>query len=295
LTPAMSDQDCLKLRCNAKVNLYLDVLGRRPDGYHDIETVFHTISISDCLTVTRRESGFRLSAGSADVPRDESNLALLAAKRLLGEGRGGVHIDLEKRIPVSAGLGGGSADAAASMVAVNRIFGLGLTDEDLLEAASEIGSDVPFLLKGGCALGRGRGEMLTQLKCLPPLCVVVVAPPLKVSTRWAYESLRTGLTSRSAGSKIKTDALEGAVESLNSLLYNRFEGLVFETHPLVRRIKEGLLEAGALGALMSGSGPAVFGIFEKEGDAAEIIARFKDGGLSVYCSSFEESGVSTCS
>lgn len=295
MKPAMGDRDSLKLRCNAKVNLYLEVLGARQDGYHDIETVFHTISIPDTLTVTRRETGFTLSSGSSDVPHDESNLALVAARRLLGEGRGGVHIDLEKQIPVSAGLGGGSADAAASMVAVERLFGLGLSREELIEAACEIGSDVPFFLLGGCAMGRGRGERLTSLPCLPPLPVIVVAPPLKVSTKWAYESLRTGLTRGEGRSKIKTDALEGAVKSLKSLLYNRFEELVFEKYPLVRWIKESFMQAGALGALMSGSGPAVFGVFEKEGDAAAIIPRFKDEGLSVYRSSFEESSVSTCS
>jgi 4-diphosphocytidyl-2-C-methyl-D-erythritol kinase len=246
--------------------------------------------------VTRRESGFTISTESQNVPRDETNLALVAARRLLGEGRGGVHIDLEKRIPVGAGLGGGSADAAASLVAVDRLFELGLSHEELLGVAAEVGSDVPFLLKGGCALGRGRGENLTPLDPLPGLCVIVVAPPFEVSTRWAYESLRTGLTSAGGRGKIELDAPRNwAVRSLNSLLYNRFEELVFEKHTLVRRIKEDLMEAGAAGALMSGSGPAVYGIFEKEGDAAATIARFKDEGLGVFCSSFEESGVSTCS
>lgn len=292
----MGNHGCVKLRSNAKVNLYLEVLDRRPDGYRNIQTVFHSISLPDTLTLTRRESGFTLSTESPDVPRDGTNLALVAARRLLGEGRGGVHIDLEKRIPVGAGLGGGSADAAASLVGVNRLFDLGLSDQGLLEAAADVGSDVPFLLKGGCALGEGRGERLTPLECLPPLTVVVVAPPMEVSTRWAYESLRTGLTSDGGRVRIVSDVLRmRAVKSFNSLLYNRFEELVFDRHPLVRKIKEGLIEAGAAGALMSGSGPAVFAIFEKEGDAEAIIARFKDEGLSVYGSSFEESGVSTYS
>jgi 4-diphosphocytidyl-2-C-methyl-D-erythritol kinase len=292
----MSHRDTVKLRSNAKVNLYLKVLDRRPDGYHNIETVFHSISLSDTLTLSRRESGFTISCASPDVPLDENNLALLAAKRLLGEGRGGVHIDIEKRIPVAAGLGGGSADAAASLVGVNLLFDLGLSDADLMGAAAELGSDVPFMLSGGCALGEGRGEKLTPLKCLPRLPVVVVAPPVGVSTRWAYESLRSGLTSGGSRGNIIADARRtGAVESVNSLLYNDFEALVFERHPLILGIKEGLQSDGAAGALMSGSGSAVFGIFEKDGDAEMSIARFKDEGLSVYSSSFEESGVSTFS
>lgn len=292
----MDDRNCVRLRCNAKVNLYLKVLDKRPDGYHNIETVFHSISLSDTLAVARRESGFTLSTESRGIPRDETNLALAAARRLLGDGRGGVHISLEKSIPVGAGLGGGSADAAASLVGVNLLYGLGMSSGQLAEAALDLGSDVPFMLVGGCALGEGRGERLTSLRCLPPMAVVVVVPHMAISTRWAYESLRTGLTSGKSRGNIIVGALgKRAVSSVNSLLYNEFEGLVFERYPEVAKIKEDLLSGGAAGALMSGSGPAVFGIFEKEGDAEETVARFRDEGLSVFCSSFEESGVSTFS
>ncbi len=292
----MSRHDTVRLRCNAKVNLYLRVLGRRPDGFHNIETIFHSISLSDILTLSRRESGFTVSCSSPGVPIDESNLALVAARRLLGEGRGGVHVDLDKRIPASAGLGGGSADAAASLVGVNLLYDLGLSDADLLSAAADVGSDVPFMLSGGCAIGEGRGEILTPLKCLPRLPVVVVVPPIAVSTRWAYESLRTGLTTGVSRGNIVSDARRmGAVESVKSLLYNDFEALISERHPLILGIKEGLQSDGAAGALMSGSGSAVFGIFEKDGDAETSVVRFMDEGLSVYRSSFEESGVSTFS
>lgn len=292
----MNDYNCVKLRCNAKVNLCLRVLDDRPDGYHDIETIFHSISLSDTLVVTRRETGFTLSTDSVDIPRDETNLALAAARRLLGDGRGGVHISLEKNIPVSAGLGGGSADAAGSLVAVNLLYGLGLSQGQLAEAALDMGSDVPFMLLGGCAVGEGRGERLTSLQCLPPMTLVVVVPPMAISTKWAYESLRTGLTTRNHRVNIIAGALRRrAVGLVNSLLYNDFETLVFERYPVVANIKEGLLSGGAVGALMSGSGPAVFGIFEKDGDAKEAIARFKDEGLRVFHSSFEESGVSTFS
>jgi 4-diphosphocytidyl-2-C-methyl-D-erythritol kinase len=291
----MGDLRSVRLRCNAKVNLYLRVLARRPDGYHNIETVFHSISLCDTMTVSRRDSGFSLYCASPDVPLDETNLALAAARRLLAGG-GGVHVALEKSIPVGAGLGGGSADAAGSLVGTNAVHGLGLSDADLLEAAAGVGSDVPFMLRGGCAFGEGRGELLTPLRALPPMPLVIVMPPLSVSTRWAYESLRTGLTTGGSRGNIVADALsKGAVDSVNLLLHNDFENLVFERYPLVANIKEGLLECGAAGALMSGSGPAVFGIFEKEGDAEASIARFADEGLSVYRSSFEESGVSTFS
>lgn len=292
----MSHHDTVKLRCNAKVNLYLRVLDRRPDGYHNIETIFHSILLADTLTMSRRESGFTVSCSAPGVPLDESNLAIAAARRLLGEGRGGVHIDLEKRIPVAAGLGGGSADAAASLAGVNLLYDLGLSRGDLLAAAAEIGSDVPFMLAGGCAIGEGRGEILTPLECLPPLPVVVVVPEVRVSTKWAYETLRTGLTTGESHGNIVADARRmGAVESVNSLLYNDFEALILECHPLIQGIKQGLQSDGAVGALLSGSGSAVFGIFEKDGDAETSVARFKDEGLSVFRSSFEESGVSTFS
>ncbi len=286
----------MRLRCNAKVNLYLEVLGQRPDGYHDIETVFHSISLSDTMTLSRRPGGFTLSTGSPDVPRDETNLALVAARRLLGDGRGGVHIDLEKGIPVSAGLGGGSADAAGSLVGVNLLFDLGLSEAQLLEAAADVGSDVPFMVSGGCALGEGRGEKLTPLECLPPLPLVVVVPPVRVSTRWAYGALRTGLTSDPARVRIIEEVSRtGAVKSLNSLLYNKFEKLVAERYPVVLGIKDSLTESGAAGALMSGSGPAVFGVFEKDADADAVVARLRSEGLAAYRSCFAEAGVSVSS
>ena len=292
----MSPIDRVRVRCNAKVNLYLKVLDRRPDGYHNIETVFHSISLADDLELTRRDSGFSLCSGSADIPHDRTNLAAVAARELLGYVGGGVRIDLDKRIPVSAGLGGGSADAAGSLVGVNRLYGLGLSHEELAAVALRVGSDVPFMLRGGCALGEGRGEILTPLRPLPPLAVVVVVPPLSISTAWAYASLKTGLTSHEVrGNIIKRALEEGDVSSINSLLHNDFESLVFEKYPEVGRIKDTLLSHGAAGALMSGSGPAVFGIFTKEGDAGKSIASFKDGGLSVFRSGFEGLGVSTYS
>jgi 4-diphosphocytidyl-2-C-methyl-D-erythritol kinase len=288
----MDDLETVRLRCNAKVNLYLRVLGRRPDGYHDIETVFHSISLHDTVTVTRMEEGFVLETDDPAIPRDESNLALRAARSLLSGRPGGVRIRIEKRIPVSAGLGGGSADAAGSLIGVNRLYGLGLEPKTLADRAARIGSDVPFMLGGGCALGRGRGEILTPLASLTPHTVVVVVPPLSISTPWAYETLKSGLTTRKDRGSILTDALEtGAVESIKCLLFNDFESLVFERYPQVAEIKEGLLNDGAAGALMSGSGPAVFGIFDKDGDADRSTERFQDEGLSVYRSCFEESGV----
>ena len=193
----MSHLDRVRLRANAKVNLHLRVLDRRPDGYHNIETIFHSISLSDTLEMSRRDEGFTISCTSPDVPADDSNLAVIAARRLLGEGRGGVHIHLAKSIPVAAGLGGGSADAAASLVGVNLLYGLGLSDACLMEAAAGVGSDVPFMLKGGCAAGEGRGEILTPLKPLPLVVALSRVPSADPLTTMPNEALSAARARRS--------------------------------------------------------------------------------------------------
>jgi 4-diphosphocytidyl-2-C-methyl-D-erythritol kinase len=267
--------ESIEVRCPAKINLFLRVGLQRGDGYHEIETVYHSIALHDTLTLRRTSRGISVRSDHPDVPAGPANLAHRAAALLIGSARQGVDIAIRKNIPVGAGLGGGSADAAGALVGVNRLLDLGRSAEELAGLAETLGSDVRFMLSGGCAIGRGRGEVLTPVPPMPSLPVVVVIPPLTISTAWAYRSLRIGLTTPETALSMITTALEGGdVTSVWDLLENDFEGLVFERFPLVKRLKDDLLRLGADGALMSGSGPVVYGVFSKlevaEACAAEI-------------------------
>jgi len=282
----------IEVKCRAKVNLYLRVLGRRADGYHDIVTIYHAIELHDLLRLKKRDAGIAVTCSHPDVPTDESNLAFRAASRLLASSGGGIEIEIEKSIPVAAGLGGGSADAAGTLVGLNRLLDLGLSDEVIGSLASEIGADVRFMIRGGCAVGKGRGDELSFLKPLSGIPVLLALPDLNISTSWAYESVKIGLTTRRVNLSMIAKALEkGQVCALGDLLHNDFESVVFEKHPIVRQVKHWISESGACAALMSGSGPVVFGIFDKEGDADRAKRFLEARGLRVIDTSFAANGV----
>jgi 4-diphosphocytidyl-2-C-methyl-D-erythritol kinase len=284
----------VRVECNAKLNLFLRVTGTRSDGFHEVETIYHSISLADTLAVTRATLGHTLESNDPGLPSGDANLAVRAAACLLGNGREGVHIALEKRIPIGAGLGGGSADAAGTLVAIDRLYQLGSTREHLGLAARSLGADVAFMLDGGCAVGRGRGDQLEPLPALPALPVLVVVPPISISTAWAYASLKMGLTRRDTRLTMVADAISrGDVAGLCGLLENDFEALVFERFPIVKSIKDELLGSGACGAMMSGSGSSVFGIFLKAGDAEASAEALSRQGLTVLNASLAERGVTT--
>ena len=257
----------LGARAFAKINLHLEVLRRRPDGYHDIETVMQTVGLYDTLHFVPRPRGISLLCDSPGVPTDDSNLCLRAAAALLkvaglGAPPRGVRIDLYKRIPAAAGFGGGSADAAATLVALDDFWGLHLEPEQLAAAAAEVGSDVSFCLRGGTALARGRGDRLTPLPALRHTTFLLVIPGVPVAAAWAYENLRMGLTRRAhtlSMDQLKTilarypDGAQG--------LYNRLQDAVCPAHPVVAEISSRLLHTGAVVALMSGSGSGIFAAF----------------------------------
>jgi 4-diphosphocytidyl-2-C-methyl-D-erythritol kinase len=282
----------IKVDCNCKINLYLRIVGERDDGHHDIETVFHSISLHDTLHLSAAESGISVYCDDETVPLDESNTAAKAARIILdGTGRG-LSIRIDKRIPVGAGLGGGSADAAGVLVGTNLLYGLGLAGPDLEAVAARVGADVAFLVRGGCAVGRGRGEILEYLPPLPGMPVLLVVPPLTISTAWAYRSHKMGLTSDRGRLSMITNALaSGDRVSLLGLLENDFESLVFEEYPSVKVLKEDLAGCGAGGALMTGSGPVVFGLFEKVGDAEVCKGRFVAQGQNAILSTLADNGV----
>lgn len=252
----------------AKINLYLAVLGRRPDGYHDIETLFQTVSVSDSITVRIDGSrgGIEVDSDDPSLPAGEENLAGRAARALLAEnnlsGSGlGIRIYVRKRIPVGAGLGGGSGDAATTLVALNRLLDLGLSPERLEAIGADVGSDVPFLVRGGAAIGRGRGEILTRVPCLEPVELLLAKPEVSVSTRWAYENLGSALTARGALPIVVPRYENLKVGDLVASLWNAFEDAVTRRHPEVRTIRDAMISGGAAGVVMSGTGPTVVGIF----------------------------------
>jgi 4-diphosphocytidyl-2-C-methyl-D-erythritol kinase len=282
----------LTVKCNAKINLYLRVLEKRQDGFHDIETVYHSIALNDTLTLTPTDGHLTLSCNAEGVPTGPENLALRAAALILGKAPHGVHIGLKKRIPVGAGLGGGSADAAGALIGLNRLFGLGRSAEELQTMAESLGADVKFMLEGGCSVGLGKGDELTGLPPLPPLPVVLALPGLSVSTAWAYDSLRMRLTSSQTSLNMITGALDrGDVAEVCGLLTNEFESLVFGKYPSVGRIKEDLLGCGAAAALMSGTGPVIYGFFETHAGAASCARRLAGGGIEAVVSNLTQESV----
>lgn len=265
----------LRLRANAKINLFLEVLDKRPDGYHNIETVFQSIDLHDVIILRGNSPGtIEVECDNPEVPLDSSNLAYRAAELLSREsGKSyGAQIHIIKRIPVGAGLAGGSTDAAATLVGLNELWGLDYSTEELMRLGSELGADVPFCILGGTALGKGRGDELTQLASFSDVPVVLVKPGFQVSTSWAYTALgNLDLTrARKSANILTTKMRRRNVSSIGGELFNIFESVVMGEYPLVGRIKEELIRAGALGALMTGSGPTVFALARDTSSARYI-------------------------
>ena len=279
----------------AKINLGLQVLGKRPDGYHNLVSLMVPVSLCDELRFELNEREIELYCPNSDLPRTEENLAYRAARLALDECRwnGGVSIELNKNIPQGAGLGGGSSDAAATLVTVNQLLGSPMKHEDLHRLATKLGADVPFFLLGRWAVAQGIGDLLSPVENVPTLWTVLLYPNFQVSTRWAYENLR--LTSRANGSKFNTlgDTYGGrpsafhqkllnqqrlALEDILALLVNDFEPLVFGHYPQLHDLKNSLLTAGAKAVSMTGSGPTLVGLFrsEEEARAAHYLLRRKE-------------------
>ena len=262
----------MEIYAKAKINLGLDVLGLRPDGYHDICTVMQTISLYDIIHIepaphegSARRPEIHFTADSPQVPSDSSNLVYRAAGLLMEEFglNQALNIHLEKKIPVGAGMGGGSTDAAATLRGLNELFALGLTDDDLMKRAARLGADVPFCVMGGTALAEGIGEILTPLPPLAACHFLIAKPPVSVSTKEAYGQLDTGRELKHPDMKRTIAAVRGAdLHELAASLSNIFEPGIRALHPEVGELAACIRSQGALTALMTGSGPTVFGIFE---------------------------------
>ncbi|MBT0652338.1 4-(cytidine 5'-diphospho)-2-C-methyl-D-erythritol kinase [Geomobilimonas luticola] len=261
----------LTLQAPAKVNYRLDVLRRRPDGYHDLRMIMQRFDLCDDVRIALSDiPGIRVTCGSEGVPDGPENIAWRAADALLSlAGREtGVEITITKRIPVAAGLGGGSSDCATVLMGLNQLLGLGLSDARLMEIGVKLGADVPFFIFGKTALAEGIGEQLTAIEQIPPVWLAIVNPNVPVSTAWVYQNLQ--LTNRS--DDFKMPRLYSSIADICAILGNDLEAVTVKRYPVISEIKERLRSLGAVGALMSGSGPTVFGIFEKEEEARQAVA-----------------------
>ena len=290
----------LELKAYGKINLGLDVVRKREDGYHEVRMIMQAVDLYDRITMERMESGIHVTANLPYVPDGEGNLAYRAAKLLMEEFgiTEGISIEIKKMIPVAAGMAGGSTDAAAVLVGVNRMFGLGLTKKELMERGVQLGADVPYCILRGTALSEGIGEILTELPAPPPCTLVIAKPPVSVSTKEVYG--RLDLKALRPEDHPDIDGMAEAIRTgdlagITSRLGNVLELVTEPAHPEITRIKGLLLENGADGALMSGSGPTVFGMFKDrwQAERACVLLREAEGGAltrQAYVSGFFNPG-----
>ena len=279
----------MNFKAYAKINLCLDVCGRRPDGYHEVRMVMQSLSLADDITITKRtdkEIRMTMEPANSKIPTDERNLMVKAAQ-LMQEScgiSGGVDLHLVKRIPSEAGLGGGSSDAAAVIRGMNELFGPGLTPEELCALGVKIGADVPFCIMGGTMLAEGIGERLTRIKISDSfyrMHVLLAKPSMGVSTGKMYAALdgRPDLSHPDADALIKALS-EGDVLKLKDCIANSFSVPVEEEIPVIGKLREDMISGGACAACMSGSGTTVFGIFEREEELLGTVERIRTGSYA---------------
>jgi len=265
--------ETLCLESPAKINLRLKILRKRDDGYHELRTVFQKISLHDTLHFTlKKGKGITITTDDPDLAVGKTNLVHQAVAAILkrSDYQGGVHIQLEKRIPVGGGLGGGSSDAATALKAMNRLLGLDLSRKELMEIGKGIGADVPFFFIDGAAIGTGIGDRLRKIS-LPSLWYVLINPRFEVSTRWAYQNFIL----KKKRFRLKVVRFIQNPRKISRILQNDLEEVVAGQYPQIGTMKKILSRVGALGALMTGSGPTVFGIFTGEKEAREANERVR--------------------
>ena len=262
--------DEIELRAHGKINLSLDVLGRRNDGYHEVKMIMHTVALHDGIFIKKeRERGIRMECNLPSLPTNEENLMVRAAKAIMEEFsiEEGLSLRLMKRLPVAAGMAGGSADAAAVFHGINQLFHLNLSTEELEKRAVKLGADIPFCLHKGCYLSEGIGEKLCKLPSLPPCTILLVKPAFSLSTKLIYENLHleniTDAEHPDVDRMIK-ELESGSLEDICALGGNLLEKVSISLRPEIQVLKDFFIKEGALLSLMSGSGPTVFGIFPEE-------------------------------
>jgi 4-diphosphocytidyl-2-C-methyl-D-erythritol kinase len=261
------------LRAYAKINLGLRITGKRADGYHDLDTCFLQISLADRLFFEKLgEARLEFTCNWPELPANHKNLCVRAYDLITRKAgsRSGLRLHLQKRIPFGSGLGGGSSDAAVTLMAVNRLHDLGLPKKDLHEFALQLGSDVPFFLEGGLCRGQGRGEILSPKPEIPPVWVLLATPGISVSTASVYKNIKLGLTKSRWNSTFALSKLQYfAACNPETLGINELEDVVFQWYPQLSALRDNLLKQGAMGANMTGSGSAVFGVFSSYEEARQ--------------------------
>ena len=280
--------DSIRLKARAKINLGLDVLGKREDGYHEVRMVMQTIGIYDRLILTKiPEEEIRITSNLAFLPVNENNLIYKAIKLLKDEYHfpGGVSVDLNKFIPVAAGMAGGSTDATSTMFGVNRLFGLNLSMGKMMELGVRLGADVPYCVMRGTALAEGIGEKLTRITPVPHMWILIAKPQINVSTRLVYEQLDMGGIQKHPDIDGIIRAIEAQdVVRIAQSMGNVLENVTVPLYPVIETIKQDMLSHGAINAMMSGSGPTVFGIFPDEQTtlACQAFLKKKGDARQVY-------------
>lgn len=275
----------IQLKAYGKINLGLDVLRKRPDGYHDLKMIMQTVGVYDDVIIDRTNNSgeIKVETDTMVLSNGKDNLAYMAAKMLLDEFRihQGVKIHINKRIPIAGGMAGGSADCAATLKGINAMFDLKLDKRQLMERGVKLGADVPYCILGGTALAEGIGDVLSPLPAAPECHVIIAKPPVSVSTAYVYGHIRPEKIT-------KHPDIDGMVEAIlnhdlyqmASLVYNVMEDVTVPEYPVIQEIKEVILKQGALNSIMSGSGPTVFGLFDDLDKAREAEKVLKEKGLT---------------
>lgn len=276
--------DRLELKALGKINLGLDVLGRRENGYHDVRMVMQTVYLYDRIIMKKSKTpGIRLETNLYYLPVNENNLAYQAAQMLMDEFHieEGVSIQLDKHIPVAAGMAGGSSNAAAVLFGMNRMFSLGLSQKELMERGVKLGADVPYCIMRGTVLAEGIGEILTPLSPMPKCYVLIAKPAISVSTKMVYEKLDSHeIEDHPDIDGILAGLKAGDLKKVACSMGNVLERVTVDAYPVIDQIKEMMIKEGALNAMMSGSGPTVFGIFEEKATARKAADAIRDARLT---------------
>ena len=287
----MGSNNDISLKALAKINLGLDVVRRREDGYHEVRMIMQTIQLYDRLDIKRtQEPGIQIQTNLSFLPVNENNLIYKAAKLLMDEFSitDGVSVKLDKRIPVAAGMAGGSTDAAAMLIGVNRLFSLGLTKRQLMERGVQIGADVPYCIMRGTALAKGIGEALSPLPPMVKCPVLIAKPSISVSTKFVYQNLKLDDTTIHPDiDRLIDDIKAKNLHDIAAHMGNVLETVTIPNYPVIDEIKKHMLSNGAVGAMMSGSGPTVFGLFDNEDTAKKAYKAMRSSHLArqVYLTS----------
>ena len=270
--------DKITLNAYGKINLGLDVIGKRPDGYHELKMIMQTVGLCDTLEMRKQAEGITIRTNKKYLPTNEKNLIYQAVKLLTDEFKiqSGVAVKLSKVIPVAAGMAGGSTDCAAALTGMNKLFNLGLSKEELAKRGVKIGADVPYCIMGGTMLAEGIGDILTPLRPAPRCRVLLVKPNIFISTKWVYQNLNIDNLE-------KHPDIDGIIKAINendllemgNQLDNVLESVTIAKYPIIQKIKDNMLSLGAVSSLMSGSGPTVFGLFDDEKKALTAYEAFK--------------------